>query len=145
MRGTHAVWLLTSIVSCAAPGPPPPAAAPRIAPPTEPEAAPTREVEPAEKQWREPPSGDAALGREHYQQHCASCHGEDGRGETARGIELGIADMTTSGWQERREDRDIRVFVRRGVPARGQPAFGPEVLDDEALDQVVAYIRWLGQ
>jgi mono/diheme cytochrome c family protein len=32
---------------------------------------------------------------------CASCHGEDGRGKTELGLEMGIADMTKAAyWQD---------------------------------------------
>ncbi len=36
-----------------------------------------------------------------FEAKCASCHGDDGRGKTELGIEMGIADMTKAAyWQD---------------------------------------------
>lgn len=77
--------------------------------------------------------------------YCAKCHGEDGKGQTTMGKKLGIADITDPAWQAERNDRDMRIFIRRGVPARKQPAFGPDKLDDAALGDVIAYMRTLAR
>lgn len=77
--------------------------------------------------------GDGEVGsdevRELFQQRCAACHGEDGRGASGPSL-AGVAD---------RLDRDgITQAVRYGRP--GMPAWEGTLSDNE-IDAVVTYVE----
>jgi cytochrome c oxidase cbb3-type subunit III len=72
-----------------------------------------------------------------YQQNCAGCHGEQGRGGAAialnRPVYLEIAD-----------DANIRRVTAQGVPGTAMPAFAQSsggMLTDEQISAIVAGIR----
>jgi cytochrome c oxidase cbb3-type subunit 3 len=72
-----------------------------------------------------------------YQQNCAGCHGEQGRGGAAIALNspvyLGIAD-----------DATIRRVTAQGVPETAMPAFAQSsggMLTDEQINAIVAGIR----
>jgi ubiquinol-cytochrome c reductase cytochrome c subunit len=82
------------------------------------------------------PAGQAARGRELYQQACASCHGQRGEG-TQRGpslIGVGAASahyyLSTGRMPIAEEERS---------PSRGEPAFG-----QADIDALVGYVAALG-
>lgn len=45
---------------------------------------------------------------------CASCHGEDGKGETEEGRKMGCGDMTTAAFWKGLDDAHLRKAVREG-------------------------------
>jgi mono/diheme cytochrome c family protein len=55
---------------------------------------------------------------------CASCHGEDGRGKTELGIEMGIADMTKAAyWKDltlERARNEVLEGLKRTVNGKEQ-------------------------
>ena len=82
------------------------------------------------------PAGQAARGRELYQQSCASCHGQRGEG-TQRGpslVGVGAASahyyLSTGRMPITEEERS---------PGRGEPTFGPS-----DIDALVGYVASLG-
>jgi mono/diheme cytochrome c family protein len=62
-----------------------------------------------------------------FKQHCARCHGPDGRGETQLGQVFNAPDFTDSEfWKSKnRSTRTLRVTVTNGKG--GMPAFGKEL------------------
>jgi len=49
-----------------------------------------------------------------WQAKCASCHGDDGKGQTAKGKEMGVRDMTTAEYQKI-SDADFQKGDRKSV------------------------------
>ncbi len=66
-----------------------------------------------------------ARARSHFADHCASCHGNDGRGRTALGQNLypKAPDMTLADTQ-RLSDGEIFYIIENGVRLTGMPAWG---------------------
>jgi len=50
-----------------------------------------------------------------WQAKCASCHGDDGKGQTAKGKEMGIKDMTIAAWQKEATDEKLQKGIEDGV------------------------------
>ncbi len=78
---------------------------------------------------------DAAAGAYIFRTYCSSCHGLKGQG--VRGPDLARGNFTHGD-----SDADLARAISRGIPGTGMPAFG-EYLSDEAVRQVVAYVRSL--
>jgi hypothetical protein len=85
-------------------------------------------------------------GRLIYEANCASCHGLDGRGETAREALLPVQppDFTDCKFGTPEPNSDWLATTHEGGLARGfdrlMPAFG-EVLGDDEIVDVVQYLR----
>jgi mono/diheme cytochrome c family protein len=82
----------------------------------------------------------------HFADHCASCHGNDGRGETllGRGLYPKPPDMTRSGTQQLR-DGELYYIIENGVRLTGMPGFGEEAGNDQNVEswELVHFIRHL--
>lgn len=63
----------------------------------------------------------------HFADHCASCHGNDGSGDTlfGRGLYPKPPDMRTSETQHK-SDGELYYTIENGVRLSGMPAFGPQ-------------------
>jgi len=73
---------------------------------------------------------------------CASCHGQTGKGDTDKGKELKVEDMTAAKYQGKK-DPDLKKAVLEGVKADGKevmPAFKDEVTPEQA-DAIIKYTR----
>jgi mono/diheme cytochrome c family protein len=66
-----------------------------------------------------------AEARAHWADHCAICHGNDGRGETAIGEKLypKAPDMTLEATQEL-SDGEIFAIIENGIRMTGMPGWG---------------------
>ena len=64
-------------------------------------------------------------GREHFADHCATCHGNDGRGQTAFGPKMypRVPDMTADETQSQ-SDGALFATIENGVRLSGMPGFG---------------------
>jgi cytochrome c553 len=73
------------------------------------------------------PLTEAALagGRAHWADHCASCHGNDGKGQTALGQKLypRAPDMTLPATQEL-TDGELFSIIENGIRLTGMPGWG---------------------
>ncbi len=97
---------------------------------------------------REQSRGEAISGRGLYVAHCASCHGEDGKGETdmAESLEVAVSDLTDDKSMSKITDRELYIAIAEG----GRNIHGPSVMPqwanrltpDQTWD-VVAYLRML--
>lgn len=97
--------------------------------------------------------GGVALqqGRTLYQRHCSHCHGTsgDGAGPTAEYLNPRPRDYrhgtfkfkSTQGSGKISRD-DLERVLRNGIPGTYMPSFVP-MLDEDELDQVVEYVRFL--
>ncbi len=81
---------------------------------------------------------------------CASCHGDDGKGQTEQGKKMGISDMITPAWQKKFTDAQIKSAIENGV---NETRNGKKVemdaykskLRPEQIDALTAYVRALGK
>ena len=93
-------------------------------------------------------------GEEHFADHCATCHGNDGSGDTlfGRGLYPKPPDMRTSETQSK-SDGALYYTIENGVRLSGMPAFGPPGLvqdkdlgtNDAETWKLVLFIRRLPQ
>jgi len=90
-------------------------------------------------------------GKVHFARHCASCHGEGGKGDgvAAAGLvdhwgePIVAADLTKAAWRSGPGRRDLFRTVALGLD--GTPMVGYfEPLGAEAIWEVIAYIEGLG-
>lgn len=83
----------------------------------------------------------------HFADHCASCHGNDGRGNTliGRGLYPKPPDMTAS--TQKLTDGQIYYIIENGIRFTGMPAFGenPGDENDQESWDLVHFIRRLPQ
>lgn len=86
-----------------------------------------------------------ASARAHWADHCASCHGNDGKGDTAMGRNLypRAPDMTLTATQEL-SDGELFWIIENGIKLTGMPAWGtPGPADDIESWELVHFIRRL--
>ena len=84
-------------------------------------------------------------GRMHFADHCASCHGNDGRGKTEIGRNLYPKAPDMWGKQTQSlSDGEIFSIIKNGVRLTGMPAWGQDTAeDDRATWHLVSFIRHL--
>jgi mono/diheme cytochrome c family protein len=85
-----------------------------------------------------------AEGREHFADHCASCHANDGSGDTemGRGLFPRAPDMRTVSQQL--TDGELFYFIEEGIRFTGMPAWGTGTQEGEdATWRLVHFIRHL--
>ena len=95
------------------------------------------------------PRTDAAVtaGMEHFADHCASCHANDGSGETEMGRNLWpkAPDMRAAPTQQL-TDGELFYIIERGVRFTGMPAWSTgTAAGEESSWQLVHFIRQLSQ
>jgi mono/diheme cytochrome c family protein len=94
------------------------------------------------------PADDATrkAGRDLYVRHCASCHGDTGRGDGAAGRLLNPppADFGQHMQPGQHSDGQVFVWIRDGFPGTAMPGWG-EQLSEEQIWQLVTYVRTFGQ
>jgi len=82
--------------------------------------------------------------RAHFADHCASCHGNDGRGNTEIGRNLfpPVPDMTSASTQDK-TDGELYWIIENGIRLTGMPAWGKGGSDDLDTWKLVHFIRHL--
>jgi cytochrome c551 len=76
-----------------------------------------------------------------YKSKCATCHGADGKGNTAVGKQLGVRDFASPEVQKETDEELIAITTK----GQGKmPAFGSSLKDPQIKD-LVAYIRTLAK
>src|SRR5262245_8076737 len=83
--------------------------------------------------------------RDHFADHCALCHANDGRGDTQIGKSLypPAPDMTLPGTQSL-SDGEIFSIIKNGVRLTGMPAWGEDTPEDDTASwKLVHFIRHL--
>ena len=71
---------------------------------------------------------------ETFKKYCAKCHGEDGRGETAKGKSLSARNFTDAEWQAGEKDAELIKAVQEGKD--DMPPFGKK-LTQEQIESLV--------
>jgi len=84
-------------------------------------------------------------GKQLYESLCMSCHGIYGRGDgpLAKNLPMRPADLTLSTTLEGRSDAELVKRLRYGTGDKHTPMVAGEVLNEDALQDVVAYLRTL--
>jgi mono/diheme cytochrome c family protein len=85
--------------------------------------------------------------RAHFADHCALCHGNDGKGETPIGRNLypKAPDMTSPATQSL-PDGELFYIIKNGVRLTGMPAWGDDTPEsDQQSWELVHFIRHLPQ
>lgn len=98
----------------------------------------------AENPLRSAPELHASATR-HWADHCASCHGNDGKGETSIGRSLypRAPDMTQPETQKL-ADGELFWIIENGVKLTGMPAWGTPYPDDDGESwELVHFVRRL--
>ena len=100
----------------------------------------------AARRLRNPlPLTPAALreGRDHFADHCAPCHANDGSGNSEMGPNFypRVPDMRQP-WTQNLSDGELFFIIRNGVRLTGMPAWGGEH-DDADNWKLVHFIRHL--
>jgi mono/diheme cytochrome c family protein len=87
-----------------------------------------------------------AESRAHFADHCATCHGNDGRGDTEMGHGLfpKAPDMRLAATQNK-TDGELYWIIENGIRLTGMPAWGTGGSDDTATWKLVHFVRHLGQ
>lgn len=92
----------------------------------------------AGQQGKRRPARPSAQARSDYKQHCAKCHGLDGRGRTIMGELSGAPNFTDASWQEGATDKRMNASITHG--RGGMPPFKDELSAAE-VSALVAYVR----
>ncbi len=101
----------------------------------------------AEKQYRD--MHNAGLGKTIFEERCAPCHGESGRGDGANAFFLNPKprDFTTGTYKIRTTesgsiptDDDIRRSITLGLPGTGMPPWG-KFIHGDSLDALVSFVK----
>lgn len=89
--------------------------------------------------------GHAADVAANWTEHCAKCHGEDGKGRTKMGRKLSIADLSEPKVQARFTDEEAVKAMKEGVKDKeGKVAMKPiENLPAAEMSALVAHVRGL--
>ncbi len=85
----------------------------------------------------------AAPAVDNWDNHCASCHGTDGKAQTKTGKKLKLRDYTDPKVQAELKDEDMLKATKEGVFDKGKErmkAYKGELSDQESKD-LVAFIR----
>ena len=88
-----------------------------------------------------------AAGRAHFADHCASCHGNDGSGNTemGRGLYPRVPDMRLAATQ-RLDDHELFYIIENGIRLTGMPGWGTGTkAGEEDTWHLVHFIRHLPQ
>jgi cytochrome c553 len=85
-----------------------------------------------------------AASRAHFADHCASCHGNDGRGNTEVGRNLfpRAPDMRLAATQDK-TDGELYWIIENGIRLTGMPAWGNGGMDDVDSWKLVHFVRHL--
>ncbi|HUK40838.1 MAG TPA: c-type cytochrome, partial [Candidatus Acidoferrales bacterium] len=90
-------------------------------------------------------SKERAEAKELYADACASCHGENGKGQNSgTGVTVEFPDFTWCAFNADETERDWALVVAEGGPAGGRSEQMPSfrgVLTEEQIKLVVAYLK----
>lgn len=93
--------------------------------------------------------GDIAHGKELFHNHCASCHGADGKGGKGTGVTFSrprdlpiIAPaLNNFGFLKSATDQMIKTTLMQGREDTPMPSFSKQGLKEKDINDLVAYIR----
>jgi len=80
-----------------------------------------------------------------FKSKCASCHGQDGKGQTEKGKKLKLPDMTSADFKAKKED-EMRKAITEGIKIekdgikKEMDSFKDE-LKPEQIDSLIEYVK----
>ncbi len=83
--------------------------------------------------------GEEINPRKLFEYHCATCHGEDGKG-TKRGLELKAPNLADAKWQDSKKDEEILNSIVNG---KNKMPRWSEKLKPEEMQALAKYVRKL--
>ena len=91
---------------------------------------------------------NAAEGKKLYASYCATCHGDNGKGDgvAARSLPVKPQDHTNSAVMSQITDQALADVILKGGGAVGKSAFMPawgSSLNERQIRDIIAYIRTL--
>lgn len=88
-------------------------------------------------------SASAANGKALWtKEHCAMCHGMDGKGHTPMGKRMGIKDFTNAKVQKALKDDAAFKAIKDGFRSKGRRVMRPySNLSDAQIKALVKYVR----
>ncbi|MFK7819379.1 MAG: cytochrome c [Planctomycetaceae bacterium] len=101
-------------------------------------------------EYEKTPGFHLAAGRALYMEHCLHCHGTsgDGAGPTAeylnplpRDYRNGVFKFTSTKEGKTATREDLTRVIKMGIAGTYMPSF--MLLEDQEVDQIVEYVRWL--
>ncbi len=80
-----------------------------------------------------------------WKKECATCHGDDGRGETKKGRKFLINDLTDASFQAKFTDEQATKSIKLGLKdAKGKVIMKAiKRVSDDDIKALVAYVRSL--
>jgi mono/diheme cytochrome c family protein len=84
---------------------------------------------------------DMALGLNHFEAHCASCHASSGKANNEKGKSVGAANLTSNKVQSK-SDAELTKIIQNGIKGTAMPAFGKTHKPAE-VKQIIAFLRKL--
>jgi len=82
-----------------------------------------------------------ALGLDHFDAHCATCHGKSGKGDTEKGRAVRATDLTSDKTQSK-SDAELFRAISKGVRGTAMPAFSKTHKPNE-IWQTILLVRKL--
>jgi len=75
-----------------------------------------------------------------WKAQCAACHGQGGKGDTEKGKQMKVQDMTTAAWQAKKDDA-LKSAITNGVKSAGGNMDAFKDLTPDQVNALVAYMR----
>lgn len=87
----------------------------------------------------------AADATANWDNHCSSCHGADGKGQTKMGKKLKIKDLTDAAYQASFTDGEAFKAVKEGVKDENGKTIMKAIADipDDEINAVIVHVRSL--
>ncbi len=79
-----------------------------------------------------------------FQEHCQSCHGKDGKGQTKAGRKARVKDLTDKEYQAKFSDADAVKAMKEGMKDKnGRESMKPyaDKLNEAEMKELVAFVR----
>ena len=89
----------------------------------------------------QPTDSNIALGLDHFDAHCASCHGSTGKADVEKGRAVDAADLTSEKVQSKSDAQLFRT-ISEGIPGTAMPAFATTHKPNE-IWQTLLFLRKL--
>lgn len=92
---------------------------------------------------------DASKGHQLFEQHCVSCHGNNGRGgkgtgkmfSRSRDLPISPPSLNNQGFLNSASDQMLKTIITQGRKQTPMPAASELNLDEDDVNNLVAYIR----
>jgi cytochrome c6 len=85
----------------------------------------------------------AAPVAENWENHCAKCHGADGKGQTKAGKKLQVKDYTDAKVQAEMKDADIIKITTDGVFDKAGKEKMKAYKDELSADEIKAFVAYI--